>query len=791
MLQHARTIILSGNLPIHCRDGELGYYAPSSSSVASSILYGLDRESRKNSVFIGVGNPEGMPSYKHIQKSDCVFKAVQTTKRPKDLVFSHHLSQACHYALGKSALFPEDLEGPYRDYMQFNQEFMNTLKETYEQNDTVIILGKHLLMLPSLIRKEFPIAKIVLVYLCPFPPYELFSCIPYCKEVLRSIIACDRVEMQNSTYLDNFVFCAFLSINAQNKEISPKGIESIKGNTSISLIDKEKEREKGTPLMPCIQETESMLSCISESYYIDSIGMDKKLSPSLEPVDEDPFLEEYLADTFPVVNSLHKPYIHNKTYVVYAESERVIATVSPNNGPKEFIKRLSEMEEYKKVYSKLSKSKEGRKTVLVVETTREIGAPTCNLLSVLRYLEKNRESETDFIRCIVYGESAAYHNTELSGLAEKISSLFPNRFSTLIFPNAYLYFSLLSLADVCLVGSSTDSMSLVASEYSIINKKGKIVAPYSSGIYYTNATYTLNCPEITSRVIDKILKEKPQEAETESICSTQEWINSFQCMLRTDTPVAEESSNKKPVHISKNITEEKARIKKAYDESEKRMIFLDYDGTMTEIVPNPRDAKPTEEILSILTNLHKDKRNNVFIVTGRSKEESEEWFGHLGISIYAEHGAYKKENGKWTKVPCDLTWIPDAIKIIEEYVSYTPGTNIEIKNTCVVFHCKEYGKWCASALKRVLGDRARIVTGKNIIEVRPIGIDKGSCIEKEATYNCFTLCAGDDATDEDMFMVLFDASTAYSILVGERETCASFRATKPEDLRMLLKYLTD
>ncbi|KAI5191778.1 trehalose 6-phosphate synthase/phosphatase [Nematocida minor] len=791
MSYKGNTIIISGNLPIHSKDGDLGYYAPSCSSVAASMLYGVSEEMRENTIIIGIANPEGMPSYKNIQPSEFRFLPVETSKRPKDLIFSQHLSQACHHALGNSALFPQDLEEPYNDYLQFNQEFLCSLKTVYSSKDTIIILGKHLLMLPSLIRKEFPMAKISLVFLCPFPPYELFSCIPYSKEVLLSLLACDKLELQNSDYLENFISTAFLSINAQNKEVSEQMLESIRGNPSLVFVSKPDTICKGENkelLLPCAEDGRDMLSLLTTSYKTNVHRVDQRSLQGPVSINDTECTEtsEYLEDVMPVVQRLHKSSKGSKTYIVYAENSRVLVSVTPKTVPKEFIKKVMELEECTAVYAKIAEVKKDRKLVLILETTRKIGTPVHNLLSVLKYLKKNPDTNVDFVRCVVYGESVAYHNTELSGLAERITSLYPSRFSTIIFPQLYLYFSLLSLADVCVAGSPTDSMSLAANEYLELNPKGRLIVPYSSGISFEHALYTLNCPDITANVIAQALEK---EGEAEVLESTQNWISSLQCTLKTDLSYDVEKTDKIPVHICKDILQEKEEIKKAYISSEQRMIFLDYDGTLTDIVPNPRDAKPTEEILGMLQRLQEDEKNTVFIVTGRGKEEAEEWFGHLGIKIYAEHGTYKKENGAWSEVPCDLSWKPDAIKIIEEYVSYTPGSHIEIKNTCVVFHCKEYGKWCASALQRMVGSRARVVTGKNIIEVRPKGIDKGSCIEKESHYNCFTLCAGDDATDEDMFMVLLEAPTTYTVCVGNRSTSASFRTQCPKDLRELLKYL--
>lgn len=793
-----RTIIVSGNLPIHCKDGKAGFYAPSYSSMAATMLYGTAHIERDRTVFIGIGNPEGMPQPSAIQPGKFTFVPVSTTKRPKDLVFSRHLSQACHHALGKNALFPEDLERPYNDYVQFNKEFFDALKTVYSPKDTIIILGKHLLMLPSLIRADYELAKICLIYLCPFPPYELFSCIPYSSEVLRSLMACDKVELQNSEYLENFISTAFLLLNTQHKEVNEKSLEMIKGNSSVVFVEaKEGQieiascKEDGDHLLPCTEQRRDMLSMLTTAYKTEYLIDEKEALIDPINIDEDTLAPtEYLEDVLPVVSRLQKADT-NKTHVVYAGHARVLLSVTPKHVPKEFLKKMQASSEYEEILGKLKEAKKNRKLVLVVETTRKIGAPIDNLFSVLKYLKKNPDTDVDFIRCILYGESTAFHNTELSGIAERIASLYPSRFSTIIFPSSYLYCALLKVADVCLAGSPSDSLSLAANEYAEVNPTGKLIVPYSSGIAFSSALYTLNCPEVTSEIIAQALSSKHKNGKVQPslLKNTEEWIASLHHILRTDLPLGTDETGKVLKHMAKNILTEKEKIKKEYLESEERTFFLDYDGTLTDIVLSPKDAKPTEEILSCLRALCTDSKNRVFIVTGRSKEEAEEWFSGLNLQIYAEHGTYKKENGKWKSIECDLTWMPDAIEIIKEYVEYTPGSHIEIKNTCVVFHCQQYGKWCANALQRMLGHQARVVTGKNIIEVRSKGIDKGSCIEKEVHRNTFTLCAGDDATDEDMFMVLLEAPKTHTVCIGEKTTCASIRAQSPKDLRDFLNYL--
>ena len=61
-----------------------------------------------------------------------------------------------------------------------------------------------------------------------------------------------------------------------------------------------------------------------------------------------------------------------------------------------------------------------------------------------------------------------------------------------------------------------------------------------------------------------------------------------------------------------------------------------------------------------------------------------------------------------------------------------------------------------------------------MLEVRLVGIDKGTTDQKliDSFKPDFTLCIGDDTTDEDMFRVLRDKG--YTIKIGRGNTAAEF-----------------
>jgi trehalose 6-phosphate synthase/phosphatase len=80
-------------------------------------------------------------------------------------------------------------------------------------------------------------------------------------------------------------------------------------------------------------------------------------------------------------------------------------------------------------------------------------------------------------------------------------------------------------------------------------------------------------------------------------------------------------------------------IVNAYETSESRAIFLDYDGTL--IPQTSINKAPSAEVLRIINTLCSDRRNIVFLVSGREKDKLGEWFSSCPkLGIAAEHGYF-------------------------------------------------------------------------------------------------------------------------------------------------------
>ena len=80
-------------------------------------------------------------------------------------------------------------------------------------------------------------------------------------------------------------------------------------------------------------------------------------------------------------------------------------------------------------------------------------------------------------------------------------------------------------------------------------------------------------------------------------------------------------------------------IVSAYKRTNRRAIFLDYDGTVVSQASIMKSPSP--EVISILNALCNDPKNTVYIVSGRGRSSLSEWFAPCeSLGIAAEHGYF-------------------------------------------------------------------------------------------------------------------------------------------------------
>ena len=199
---------------------------------------------------------------------------------------------------------------------------------------------------------------------------------------------------------------------------------------------------------------------------------------------------------------------------------------------------------------------------------------------------------------------------------------------------------------------------------------------------------------------------------------------------------------------------------------------------------NPNKAVPTETLLNLLEDLSKKEGIDVVIISGRTHEFLEQHFAHLNITLVAEHGLFlKNPSTEWNeKKGMSGEWKEHLLPVLDTFTDNTPGTFIEHKTNSLVWHYRkadpELGIARSVELKTVLSsllpNDLTLLDGNKVLELVPANINKGVValdIFNSKDYD-FVLVAGDDVTDENMFMNL--PSEVFKIKVGKKKTVADY-----------------
>ena len=347
-------------------------------------------------------------------------------------------------------------------------------------------------------------------------------------------------------------------------------------------------------------------------------------------------------------------------------------------------------------------------------------------------------------------------------------------------------------ADIALVTPLRDGMNLVAKEYIATkhDNPGVLILSEMAGAAIELSDAIIVNPNDAEEIDKSIYKaltmgedeKKERMDRMKKRISTQtvkKWASDFVGELQ-DIKDQNIGINKKVITQNKlNV------IKKKYDNAKKRLLVLDYDGTLSAFVKNPEDATPTKETLQLIKNMVSDKNNKVVINSGRNHEILDKWFKGIDLDLAAEHGAFYKIDGEWHQnLKEKPVWDEEILDIIQRTIDKTPRSELEIKNTSLVWHYRNSDIWLAEMrekqlVNQLMGPVSRhnlqIMRGNKIVEIKSPDYNKGSEINRLLEKNDydFVLAIGDDTTDDDMFLALPEGGV--SIKVGDFSDAAQYR----------------
>ena len=362
---------------------------------------------------------------------------------------------------------------------------------------------------------------------------------------------------------------------------------------------------------------------------------------------------------------------------------------------------------------------------------------------------------------------------------------------------------LYSSSDVALITPIRDGMNLVAKEYIATrtdNTGVLILSEMAGSAHEMNEALLIN-PNNFDQIVDTIKQalEMPKEEQVRrnkvmqkrlKRYNVEKWAKEFMKTLKETTVTRSEI---KTIEVTRNI---KKDLFERYSSARKRILFLDYDGTLVNYVDKPEDAKPDPELLQLVENLAKQKNTRVVLISGRDKETIGRWWQNKDIELIAEHGVwFRSASGEWELTEnLDCSWMEKIRPVLETFVDRTPGTFIEEKNYSLAWHYRkanpELGEVRANELSTVLRDLISnhgltVLQGNKVLEIKNSGVTKGKAAGKLLDENYDLIFAiGDDYTDEYLFTELPEKTMTFK--VGTTSTNAKYFIRNSGDVRELL-----
>jgi len=610
-------------------------------------------------------------------------------------------------------------------YKSVNQKFAKALSNIINpEEDIVWIHDYHLMLLPNIIRQNYPSIPIGFFLHIPFPAYEVFQLLPskWRAELIEGLLGSDLIGFHTHEYTDNFLRAALRFLNLENNLgiINNKG-RLVKIGTHPISIDYLKF-SNSTKIETVISKTDE----IKKQFYL----------------------------------------------------QKIIFSVDRLDYTKGILNRLLGFEYF---LENNPHWREGITLVIVVVPSR---------IGVYHYQQMKKQIDETIGRI-----NGKFSTVKWTPIVYKYGSL---DFETLV--------SFYNASDIMLVTPLRDGMNLVAKEYiaSKQDKNGVLILSEMAG----SAKELLEAIIINPNSIEeigesiRIALDMPKEEKMERIKNMQErisrynvfrWVSDYLNELNKITLLQKQMESQ---FINQEIENQ---IIDHYKKTQKRLIMLDYDGTLIEFTNPPKTAGPTKELIHLL-HLLIQKNNHVAIISGRDKETLQNWFENLSISLVAEHGAFFKlfnTNWKLYQNNIDTSWKNAILNILKLYIDRLPGAFIEEKTFSIVFHYRNTDPETQAMLipelnghlQNFISNTKLVVNkGRKILEIKPANIGKNCVAEifDLKSYD-FILAIGDDYTDEDMFKVL--PHEAITIKVGEISTLAKYNIKSPQQVIKLLEKL--
>jgi trehalose 6-phosphate phosphatase len=243
---------------------------------------------------------------------------------------------------------------------------------------------------------------------------------------------------------------------------------------------------------------------------------------------------------------------------------------------------------------------------------------------------------------------------------------------------------------------------------------------------------------------------------------------------------------------------------------QKRVLLLDYDGTLTPIVNTPEEAVLSKEMRSTLESQKDNPDSIVAIISGRSLLDVKSmvlldgicYAGNHGMEIEYQNELYVHPDAKKMK-----HLIKKICKELEPMLEGIEGKIIEDKGLTASVHYRMVSSEEIPEVKRIVKStiqpyiekgNIKLTHGKMVLEIRPnIPWDKGKAVEwvlksigADISNKYFPIYIGDDRTDEDAFKIMKGRGLSVLVSSEVKDTNAEYALHNVDEVRDFLSWLS-
>lgn len=222
-------------------------------------------------------------------------------------------------------------------------------------------------------------------------------------------------------------------------------------------------------------------------------------------------------------------------------------------------------------------------------------------------------------------------------------------------------------------------------------------------------------------------------------------------------------------------------------------LFLDFDGTLAPLQDDPDAVGLPDGGAELLLGLSERLGGALALVSGRDARDLSKRVPNA-LWRAGNHGDMVIPPG--TDKPSHVESAPsELLEAARAFAEQREGVRLEEKARVICIHFRAAPQYAEEIAQRADQLAAAVggyktQRGKDIVELKPKGVDKGAAIERLLTEEAFRgrrpLFIGDDTTDEDGFIVCIHRGGT-AVKVGEGKTLAPHRLSSTDDVWEFLK----